>query len=355
MENNNSVKVFRPVSLTEDLDRYTDTFMTAFWPNSEDVEVIRQWLRHDFEKEVVAKLAAPSHRCDWRINALGVGTGDGSMDEIIIEKLRLYFGKVRYTAVEPGKVIEQFEHRVHNSIDLKATEFSWKNMTYEDFCRSETKHSRKFTFISLIHSAYYFDDIQESLRSLMGSLEKGGALLIIVNRGWLFMPLHVPGGARHEFDTHESCRPRAIHPTSHTPHELDTKTDKANESNSGQTRPTNDNDLETFLSSLSWKTKNTQSRRVEEIQAFAASENIPLATYLLSARINVTSCFDESSEEGDKLLDFLTETAYLRRTAPTSVLRETLDVLKMVSKEDEEGMRYFCTACDAMLLFKETD
>ncbi|XP_071481092.1 histamine N-methyltransferase-like [Diadema antillarum] len=297
MENNNSVKVFRPVSLTEDLDRYTDTFMTAFWPNSEDVEVIRQWLRQDFEKEVVAKLAAPSHGCDWRINALGVGTGDGSMDEIIIEKLRLYFGKVRYTAVEPGKVIEQFERRVHNSLDLKATEFSWKNMTYEDFCRSEMKHGRKFTFISLIHSAYYFDDIQESLRSLMGSLERGGALLIIVNR--------------------------------------------------------DDNDLETFLSSLSWKTKNTQSRRVEEIQAFAASENIPFTTYLLSARINVTSCFDESSEEGDKLLDFLTETAYLRRTAPTSVLRETIDVLKMVSKEDEEGLRYFCTACDAMLLFKE--
>ncbi|XP_071503155.1 histamine N-methyltransferase-like [Diadema antillarum] len=299
MGNNKSIKVFRPVSLTEDLDRYSDTFMTAFWPNSEEVRVIRQWLRHDFEKEVVAKLAALSHGCDWRINALGVGTGDGSMDEIIIEKLRLYLAKVRYTAVEPGKIIEQFERRVHNSLDLKATEFSWKNMTYEDFCRSETKHSRKFTFISSIHSAYYFDDIQESLRFLMGSLEKGGALLIIVNR--------------------------------------------------------DDNDLETFLSSLSWKTKNTQSRRVEEIQAFAASENIPLTTYLLSARINVSSCFDESSEEGDKLLDFLTDTAYLRRTAPTSVLRETLDVLKMVSKEDEEGLRYFCTPCDAMLLFKETD
>ena len=105
------------------------------------------------------------------------------MDEIMIGKLCQHFPRFSYTVVEPGKAIEQFKHRVDRKDEFKTVDFCWSNMTYEEFCRSESESDRKFSFISLVHSAYYLDNLRQSLRCLMGSIKDGGVLLIMLNRG----------------------------------------------------------------------------------------------------------------------------------------------------------------------------
>ena len=105
------------------------------------------------------------------------------MDEIIIGKFRQHFGKVRYTVVEPGNVIEKFRQRAKEGDELADVEFTWRNTKYDDFCRGIENAEKKFDFISLIHSAYYMEDLTSSLQKLVDSLNEGGALLIITNTG----------------------------------------------------------------------------------------------------------------------------------------------------------------------------
>ena len=105
------------------------------------------------------------------------------MDEIIIGKFRQHFGKVLYTVVEPGNVIDKFRQRVKEGDELVDVEFAWRNTKYDDFCRGIEDAEAKFDFISLVHSAYYMEDLTSSLYKLVDSLNEGGALLIITNTG----------------------------------------------------------------------------------------------------------------------------------------------------------------------------
>ncbi|XP_054749586.2 histamine N-methyltransferase-like [Lytechinus pictus] len=294
MSNNNNLPAGL-TSITDDLERYTDTFMKGFWPNSSDVTVIRSWLRDELDDAVIDDIAqkfSPSHQ----VNVMGVGTGDGSMDSIIIGKFREVFGNLRYTVIEPGSVIEQFK-TVHLSDEVKEVTFDWKNKTLSDVCRDDAmKLKNKFVFISAIHSAYYFDNLVDSLSNLLDFLVDGGSLMIIVN--------------------------------------------------------SDDNTLVKFLNNLSWRENNTQSRLAEKIAQFAESKDLHLVTFNLPARINVTSCFDQSSKEGGKLLDFLTEVAYFRETASDDIKKETLSVMRSLSTQDEDEKLYFGTNCKAMILTK---
>ncbi|XP_781932.1 histamine N-methyltransferase [Strongylocentrotus purpuratus] len=282
-------------SIMEDLDRYKDTFMTGFWPNSGDVAVIRSWLRDDLDDSVIDEIAQ-KFSSSLEVNVMGVGTGDGSMDSIIIGKFRQKFGKLRYTVIEPGSVIEQFKNKVHSNDELNDIEFDWKDTTFSEVCRDATSLKNKFVFISAIHSAYYFEDFSDSMSHLLDFLVDGGALMIIAN--------------------------------------------------------SDDNTLVKFLDNLSWKEENTQSRLTEKTAQFAEAKARPLVTFDLPAQINVTSCFDETSEEGGKLLDFLTEVAYFRETASSDIKKETMSLMKSLSTEGDDGKLYFGTNCKAMIMTK---
>ena len=101
----------------------------------------------------------------------------------MIRQFRQHFGRVRYTVVEPGNVIENFKQRAKESRDLENVQFTWKNMTYDEFCREEINNEKKYAFIGMIHSVYYMDDLTKTLAKLVGSLTRGGALLIMSNSG----------------------------------------------------------------------------------------------------------------------------------------------------------------------------
>lgn len=106
------------------------------------------------------------------------------MDSIIIGKFRQKFGNLRYTVIEPGSVIEQFKNKVHSNDDLKDIAFDWKDETLSEVCRDATSLKNKYVFISAIHSAYYFEDVSDSMSHLLDFLVDGGALMIIANSGW---------------------------------------------------------------------------------------------------------------------------------------------------------------------------
>ena len=115
---------------------------------------------------------------------------------------------------------------------------------------------------------------------------------------------------------------------------------------------TDDNALVRFLNHLSWKEANTQARLTDTVRTFAEVAELRLKTFDIPAKINVTSCFDPNSEVGNKLLDFLTETAHFRATAPREFLEETLEVMTSMATAEDDGKSCFDTNCEAMLIFK---
>ena len=105
------------------------------------------------------------------------------MDLIIANNFRQNFGKLRYTVIEPGSVIEQFKNKVYSNNEMKGVVFDWKNSTLAEVCRDASSYEGKFIFISAIHSAYYFDHFEDSISHLFNYLAVGGALMFIVNTG----------------------------------------------------------------------------------------------------------------------------------------------------------------------------
>ncbi|XP_071490781.1 histamine N-methyltransferase-like [Diadema antillarum] len=175
---------YNPGRLTdkEHLTRYHDIFTNTFLPNSDEIQVIFQWLQNDFEHEILPRLVSASGKGS-QLKALGVGTGDGDKDQVIIRKLIKHFGRLSYTIVEPGGIIEKFRLNVSTDPELRAAQYTWHNVPFENFCLKTSGSSDKYEFISVIHSVYYLKDTTSSLKCLLEILQDGGVLMFIINDG----------------------------------------------------------------------------------------------------------------------------------------------------------------------------
>ena len=64
---------------------------------------------------------------------------------------------------------------------------------------------------------------------------------------------------------------------------------------------------------------------------------IPYEHYRQPTSINITKCFDEASEDGSLLLDFLVQVKSFNETAPVDLKRQVLDYLASSEFTEKSG------------------
>ncbi|XP_071476277.1 histamine N-methyltransferase-like [Diadema antillarum] len=249
----------------------------------------RKWAEENFPAAVVHKLGEnhPSDtsdhtlRYDYQIHARG------DYDILLLRMLSQRFSRFNHIVVEPGTVfLEQFQSVVakeSSSGDWSvpgAANFEWHNETLEEYMAKKNgqstegspQHWQQFDFISAVHSLYYVDDLRVALQFLYDSLAPGGICLIALTKVTSRQNMY---GHRDE-DYYNSS------------------------------------DAKQILNEL----------------------DIPYTTSEQRIVFDVTSIFDQGSEEGNLLLDFLTHFGHFRETAS----KETQDAV--LTKYRERAREY---------------
>ncbi|XP_063954143.1 uncharacterized protein LOC129258568 isoform X2 [Lytechinus pictus] len=103
---------------------------------------------------------------------------------------------------------------------------------------------------------------------------------------------------------------------------------------------------------LPWLSESTQSNErlsSKTVREFAESQGYNVTTVDISVQWDITELFKDQSEFGDKLLDFCTQAAYFRQTAPATILDDLIAFWRSISTQDDHG-RVFAPAHDEILL-----
>ena len=106
---------------------------------------------------------------------------------------------------------------------------------------------------------------------------------------------------------------------------------------------------------LPWLTESTLSNErlsSKNVREFAQSQGYDVTTVDIPVHWDITEVFDDQSDFGNKLLDFFTQAAYFRETAPSEVVDDLMSFWRSISTEDENG-RILAPAHDEILLISK--
>ncbi|XP_072328071.1 histamine N-methyltransferase-like [Scyliorhinus torazame] len=221
---------------------------------------------------------------DSCINVLGVGSGSGEVDIEILGKIQ---------SKHPGlsihnEVVEPNPHQLTKYKDLVAEKtqglnisFTWNQMRSEEYEKQnkERKESRKFDFIHMIQMLYYVESVPDTIKYFHSLLETNGKLLIIQSSG--------DGGW-------QALWKKA---GSHFPPKIDLLC----------------------------------------VQKVLDEMRVKYQIYELPSDMDITECFIEGNENGERLLDFLTGVVDFGKTAPPDLKAEILCYLRHPQCSREEN------------------
>ncbi|XP_072177246.1 histamine N-methyltransferase-like [Diadema setosum] len=155
----------------------------------------------------------------------------------------------------------------------------------------------KFQLISAIHSIYYTGDLEITFHQLTSLLHDNGLLIIVVSDSNL--PI------------------------------------------------TTNFDLKTLAG-----VKEESMITAQRVIMLAKRHGFEVQKIPIHLSLDVTEMFDESSEFGSKLLDFLTSTSYFRRSVPSKISSAVTSFFRSLAKESGKG-RFELLADNAMLIIKK--
>ncbi|XP_078592964.1 histamine N-methyltransferase B-like [Branchiostoma floridae x Branchiostoma japonicum] len=194
------------------------------------------------------------------VRVLGIGSGSGEADSIITKKLLQRHSSVYNRVVEPSEgLIEKYKTLAREDTSLSAVKFDWRHQTTEEYFLSSREENIKFHLIHAINVLYYVEDPVATLRNMWEQLADGGCMLVTMESekgdwGKLGLKLWEDFGQGDRLDT--SLRMAG--------------------------------DIKRWLDAMG--------------ATYVSFEN--------KVDVNATECFQENSEEGMLLLDFITHTPY---------------------------------------------
>ncbi|XP_035686850.1 histamine N-methyltransferase-like [Branchiostoma floridae] len=201
--------------------------------------------------------------CDSGTDArvLGIGSGSGEVDSIILKKLLQRHNSVYNRVVEPAEdLIERYKARVREDTSLQAVEFDWRQQTAEEYFLTEEPVTTTFNLVHAVHVLYHVKDLHATLRNMWEQLADGGHMVVQIKSdngvgGRLYDKMweHFGEGDRLKSVFRMSC------------------------------------DIKEWLDNM----------------------GIGYDTSEEDTNINVTECFKENSETGMRLLEFFTLTPYI--------------------------------------------
>ncbi|XP_038646332.1 histamine N-methyltransferase-like [Scyliorhinus canicula] len=209
------------------------------------------------------------------LNVLGVGSGSGQIDLEILGKIQSQHpGRYIHNEVVElnPQQISKYKELVKEKGQGLNISFTWNQMSLEEYEKQnkERKESKKFDFIHMIEVLYFVESIHDTIKYFHSLLETNGKLLIIYT---------ADDSGFHSL--WEKVIPQL--PNNH-------------------------------LFSEIYKT-------LEEMR-------VKYRIYKLSSDMDITECFIERNENGERLLDFLTQIVHFSETAPADLKDEVLHHLR---------------------------
>ncbi|NXQ82627.1 HNMT methyltransferase, partial [Nyctibius grandis] len=261
-------------SLLTDPDRYLQSFR-LFLANSTEHQCMQEFM----ERQLPAVIASIGNGKST-INILSVGGGAGEMDLLILSKVQARYPGVTINndVIDPSAdQISKYKERVAETPNLENVKFTWHEETsyeYEHRMNAEKK-SKKWDFIHMIQMLYYVKDVPATIRYFHSLLEAQGKLFIILVSG--------TSGWETLWKKFGSSFPLG--------------------------------DLCSYVS-------------LADIKRILDPAGLKYQVHELPSHMDITSCFIEGNEDGELLLDFLTETCEFSKTAPPELKHQVMEELR---------------------------
>ncbi|XP_003726895.1 histamine N-methyltransferase-like [Strongylocentrotus purpuratus] len=195
-------------------------------------------------------------------------------------------------------MLHTFKGRVATSNFDDKSSCRWFTGPLSQFVAESPLAGNKYNLISSIHSLYYTGDFETTFTQLASMMKDKGLMIIVC---------------------HNDC---LISKTFHK---------------------------------LPWLTESTPSNQQltsKNVREFAQSQGYDVTTVDIPVHWDITEVFDDQSDFGNKLLDFFTQGAYFRQTAPAELVDDLMSFWRSISTEDENG-RILAPAHDEILLISK--
>ncbi|XP_038056921.1 histamine N-methyltransferase-like [Patiria miniata] len=280
-------------TLFHDPDYYVKSFH-CYAAQCDKFSLLASWGERVFGDAVLTKIKTTLGENE-ELRVLGVGSGSGEMDVTMLTKLLQRFPLINNRVVEPAEgQIAMYKALVQSKAhELHGVNCDWRRQTIDQY--EKAGDLTKFHFVHAVQSLYYVEDPDRSLMYLYNLVEPGGVLLVTINS-----------------EKSQHC--------------------------------------------LFWCLQDNLFKHVTtaSIRDSLNRRGIPYAEYAQPSRIDVTKCFDPSSEEGAQVLDVLTHIMKFKETASAELQAELMQRLAECSERHGDGA-FVSNDWDAVVVSKPVD
>ncbi|XP_066289632.1 histamine N-methyltransferase-like [Branchiostoma lanceolatum] len=261
-------------SLHSDAERYLEAYQVFLEKCESEEETTKRWLQEE-GPGLVARCKVPAKTS---FNVLGMGSGAGHFDALILHAALDKYDQVFCRVVEPREEdINQFKNLVDDDERLKTVAFEWHQQTDEEYFEETFNDDTKFHIVHAIQLLYYVDDLAGCIKHMYRQVAEGGLLVII---------------------------------------HLSDQTGCSNLMKKMNTFVPDDGD------------EQTPYRTTAHIKEVLDKLQLQYTTDRLNVNTDITECFVPGSETGVLLLDFLTHTPHFSDTVDPGDQQEITDYIR---------------------------
>ncbi|XP_072046729.1 histamine N-methyltransferase-like [Amphiura filiformis] len=160
--------------------------LNTYYQHTGHQEILAKWTEEEFDSNVVKVLSEQfgDKLTDQPLRVLGVGSSEGNLETLQLQKLKTKFSRISATVIEPStEQISKYQEMVHQkSSNITGIEYSWYNQTFQEFVTS-MEAGQKYHFITIVHAIYYTGKVEETVQTFYELLEPGGMILMIITAG----------------------------------------------------------------------------------------------------------------------------------------------------------------------------
>ncbi|XP_070531578.1 histamine N-methyltransferase-like [Ptychodera flava] len=245
---------------------------------------------------------------DTPFRVLSVGTAAGEVNRMLIGRLKEKFPRLHCTEIEPSvhELQKYQKYASENMEEFRQVSFEWCNETFEEFqgrrVEENNGYANKFNLIDALEVVYYFRDYKDSLAQMYNSLKPGGLLIVT--------SVAENGGFHNLWKQHGDIL---------------------------------GDDRMNFITSADVK------------DAFK-KKGIPFSAVPEpnGSRADISEVFDENSDVGNRILDFLTHICHFRKSVPQYIQDDLMSLLKSKKcSEIIDGRVLFNNSFEAIIINKE--
>ncbi|XP_068186596.1 histamine N-methyltransferase-like [Antennarius striatus] len=269
-------------SLLTDDSRYQKGYQ-LFLDRSTEIQRMQDFINNQLPDIMSSTINGKSN-----LNVIGVGSGSGELDLKMFSALHLKNPKMRVDTevVEPSpQQLSEYADLVSQTPDLDYISFNWNEMTAEEFEAhwKQKKMTKKADFIHMLQMMYYVKDPGATINFFHSILNKNGKLFISLltgDSGWA-------------------------------------KLDKAY--------------------GKRFRESGMASVFMDDVKRHLDATGLSYQSYLLPSKIDITECFTDGNEDGELMLEFLTEVLNFSQVCAPELKADVMELLRHGCSEQSDG------------------